>query len=289
MDLFSNEVFGMYEEGIHYEMPDDEYHAIKAISNSSLKLAKRSMRHFKHWLDSGPVKQTDAMRWGTIVHLAVLEPDRFKVEVALTEAKDRRAKEYKEALEKPDVKYALTAVEADRLTGMITELNETKHAIDLIEGGKPEVTLLTTDPDTGLKIKCRMDVVNQSKAVIVDYKTTTDCKPTEAVAEPGEITRPSDFERHAYNLGYCNQAAFYLKFARQAGLGVEFFSLVVQEKDAPYLVQPYIYGFETIDKAAEENQKLLTKIAECAASGKWPGYSNRRLPLFRPYWGLKDD
>ena len=100
---------------------------------------------------------------------------------------------------------------------------------------------------------------------------------------------PSEFEKKSYNLGYCNQAAFYLKYARQERIKAEFFSILAQEKDNPYLAVSYAYGCETLDAADEENSKLLLQIAKCAKDGIWPGYTNKTEIMCRPYWGMTSE
>ena len=52
------------------------------LSFSSLKAFDRSPLAFVHYKE-GPRKETDAMRFGTMVHRAVLEPDKYQATVAV--------------------------------------------------------------------------------------------------------------------------------------------------------------------------------------------------------------
>ena len=56
-----------------------DYHAIKALSNSSLSVLKRSPTEFYKRFIAGEMKgqETDAMFLGSAVHMLALEPERF--------------------------------------------------------------------------------------------------------------------------------------------------------------------------------------------------------------------
>ena len=63
-----------------------DYHAIKALSNSSLSVLKRSPTEFyKRFVTEDPkermtVEESDAMLLGSAVHMLALEPERFDAE-----------------------------------------------------------------------------------------------------------------------------------------------------------------------------------------------------------------
>lgn len=208
----------------------------------------------------------------------------------MTDAKDKRAKEYKEAKQENPDKYILTRSEVEQITAMATEMADTQHCIRLLKDGAPEVTIFTTDPDTGLKVKARLDFVSTDpeRPYILDLKTTTDAKPA-VIKDTMTRVPPSNFERHAYNLGYDTQAAFYLDIAQQSKLNAEFYSLIVQETSEPYLCQSYAYGFETIDQARQEKRELLNMIAKCAKDKHWPGYSQKTELITRPWWTMGEE
>ena len=80
------------EPGVYGGIGNEEYHKGPGLSSSDLKLLARSPLHYKT-AKAIPPKETDAMRLGTAVHCAVLEPDRFEKEYAAApEAIDRRTK-----------------------------------------------------------------------------------------------------------------------------------------------------------------------------------------------------
>ena len=77
------------EPGI-YEMSREDYDKLQAI-NASLLLAGPTMAHRKAYLD-GKRETSDALAFGTALHMYILEPDRFKTHYILYDVPpDRRS------------------------------------------------------------------------------------------------------------------------------------------------------------------------------------------------------
>ena len=103
-----------------------DYHADPAISASQLKTVMQSPYHYwSRYLDPDRVAMvpTAAMRLGSLVHCAVLEPDELSTRYQL--APDRRTKEGKaavtemaaagiEAVSETDLAQALQIADAER-------------------------------------------------------------------------------------------------------------------------------------------------------------------------------
>jgi hypothetical protein len=80
------------------------------LSFSSLKSFDRSPLSFVHYKE-GPRKETDAMRFGTMVHRAVLEPDKYQATVAVYDGR-RGTNAHKDFLQANAHKDILTVKEA---------------------------------------------------------------------------------------------------------------------------------------------------------------------------------
>ena len=80
------------------------------LSFSSLKAFDRSPLAFVHYKE-GPRKETDAMRFGTMVHRAVLEPDKYQATVAVYDGR-RGTNAHKEFMLENAHKDVLTVKEA---------------------------------------------------------------------------------------------------------------------------------------------------------------------------------
>ena len=66
-----------------------EYHSNNAISRSSLFQMSRSPAHFKYAMENKET-ETDALRFGTMFHAFVLEPELFEKNYILVDKIDRR-------------------------------------------------------------------------------------------------------------------------------------------------------------------------------------------------------
>lgn len=288
-DLLGSEEFDKWGVGVHFGIPEDVYHALPAVSSSSMKHARRSFRHFQYYVEGGEYLDTPKKAFGRISHRALLEYERFKETCIFSDFADKRSKAYKEMVKANPDKDVLTAKESKQLTAMFTELSLSEPCMDLIKEGRPEVTILAIDPVTKLRLKCRIDWVSIDRPFLLDYKTTEDARPTELPdsLDATKSIRSSKFERNANTLGYENQAAFYLWMSELAGIKKQFFAVIAQEIKPPFVPCAYVYGFETVDEAAGENRETLNRIKDAIDVGKFPGYSDKPVVLARPTYARK--
>jgi PDDEXK-like domain of unknown function (DUF3799) len=276
----------VYEPGVYYDISDDVYHRINGVSSTALKESRRSLRHFEHFINNGNTEEKAHLEFGYLCHLAILQKDLFQERTIITDIESKASKAYKDIAKLHPDKRVLSGPESDRLIGMMEALSKEKHCMDLIKDGRPEVTVLIRDPDTGLNLKGRFDWVstNPNKPYILDYKTTQDAKPTN-IPDPDEFNgfiRSSKFEKNANSYGYENQGAFYMYVAKLAKIKASFFSILAQEKEAPYVMCPYVYEPETLQEATDENAISLARIYDAIKMQKFPGYSDKPVVLARP-------
>ncbi|MCB1809896.1 MAG: hypothetical protein KDJ99_33425, partial [Candidatus Competibacteraceae bacterium] len=79
--------------GIVAGIPEDEYHALPRLSQSSIKTLLRSPSHYKH----GERKETAAMKQGSLIDIALTEPERLDADYHVVPAgfrMDPRTKAY---------------------------------------------------------------------------------------------------------------------------------------------------------------------------------------------------
>ncbi|MFA4084219.1 PD-(D/E)XK nuclease-like domain-containing protein [Mycobacteroides salmoniphilum] len=146
--------------------------------------------------------------------------------------------------------------------------------------GQAEVSLVATDPETGVRLKARPDWVNPtgSRLTIVDYKT----------AVSSEV---SAFSRKAADFGYHIQDVWYRRVAQLLKLHSDpRFLFVVQEKEPPYEVSVFEYQ-DPIDIAESQRQmrEAISIYQRCSTEGEWPGRSPEVTPIFLPQWAHGDD
>jgi len=269
---------------VYEGIPFEDYLRWHAVSQSQLKELARSPAHLRAKL-SEPDTDTDALRIGRALHAAVLEPAEFDSPArfgVIPDGTDRRTKAGKELWE-TIARSGATPIkqdEYDRVVAMREALNAHTAAGTLLRtDGRAELSLVWTDPATGVLCKARHDrhAAAIGGGVVLDVKTTTDASPRE-------------FERTVFTFGYHRQGAFYLRGARALSLAVEHYAILAVEKVAPFAVAVYRLNEGAIDAGDAEVGALLGRYKRCAAADAWPGYPEGVLDLALPdwAWGVSD-
>lgn len=252
------------------DMPNDEYHCYPAISKSGLDLVERSPEHYEYRV---PRSSTRAMEIGTAIHAAILEPDRFKDEyVLLKDTHVRTASEYKQAIKAHSSEKVLVSHEADKVSGMQESIYANQSAASLLkQDGHRELSVFATDPETGVLLKCRFDLLT-TDYIGVDLKKTTDI-------------RPEKFSRSVYDYRYHVQDAFYsYVFELAAGFALKAFKILAVEVDMPNPSHVYQLDDEAKAEGNRAFRRNLETYAKCAESKDWHGYNIESELLSLPTW-----
>jgi len=240
-------------------MPNDIYHAWPdSISKSSLDLIARSPAHYAY---REPRESTRNMEIGTAIHTALLEPERFRADyVLLRDVADRRSSAYKEATKAHPASNVLTGSEADLVSGMQEAVYANPQArLALTQEGCTEASLFVNDPETGVLVRVRFDLLTESGEAY-DLKKCQDA-------------RPDVFSRSIYNYGYHIQSAFYQDVYEWAtGKPLACFKIIAVEERLPHSVMVYRLDDTAIAEGRREYREALNLYATCVESGEWPSY-----------------
>lgn len=253
-----------------------DYRALDGLSISALKEMRTSPMKYQYSL-TAPRFETPAMALGTAAHLAILEPHRMGTEFApIYPGAVRRGKEWEAHQALHAGKLMLNQTELDAVIGMRESVLLYAPAMELLETGDAEVSMLWTDAETGLPCRGRMDWLTmdgEDTDIIVDLKTT---KSVNAQA----------FGKQAHSLGYHLQAAYYCDgFFTATGRYPQFKFLCV-ESSAPHEVALFSVPAEVIAQGRMEYRQLLARLVECEASGVWPPALTEEIPLQLPRWAM---
>ena len=260
-------------------MSNHDYHAGPGLSKSGMDRLAISPEHYRSYLVE-PREETKALRVGSALHKLALEPDTFGDECAVAPHCDRRTKEGKAeyaAFEAASAgKMILSFDEHDLASNMARSIRTRKLPAAAIGApGEAEVSFFWKDPSLGTLCKCRPDYL-RNDGYIVDIKTTEDA-------------RKAHFERSAETYRYYVQAAFYLQGVEAVtGERMKDFIFIVVEKSPPFAVACYYADTEMIFAGNEEVRRCLALYEECEASGDWPGYAEKIIPLSRPRWAVNE-
>jgi hypothetical protein len=247
-----------------------DYHADPAVSASHLHAVARSPYHYwSRFLDSNriPLEPTAAMRLGTLVHTAVLEPDELSKRYSTCLPRNTKAgKEQAERMATAGIE-AVTGSDMALALSMANSVRNHPAAAALLAQGKAEQSFWWDDTTTGLRCKCRPDWYYGT--TVIDLKTTTDASP-------------SGFARSIATFRYHVQASHYL-----TGLhGAKRFVFIAVEKTAPYAVAVYELDAAAMAAGDELRQRDMRVIADCQATKEWPGYGDDCQTLSLPSWAL---
>lgn len=265
------------------DMPAAEYHTHHAVSNSQLSEIARSPAHFRARLDGARViAETPAMRLGTALHCAVLEPERFAAEYVgapdFGDGRTKAAKEAKAAFETEHAgKLVLSSDEHEAVLGMSASIASRKTPSFLLGRSiRREASVFWVDAETGIECRARPDALSDDSRVIVDIKTTDD-------ASEGA------FERSIAKWRYHVQAAFYLDGVEAAtGTRPDAFAFFVVERSAPYACAFYVLDADALNIGQRDYRARLSALKECRANKQWPGYPDELRIVSLPAWAKRE-
>ena len=195
-------------EEILSQMIEDEFYygylGQNALSSSSFKLLLKSPKQYQKYLEE-PAPETQALRDGTLFHLSLLEPDKFK-ELRVVDVKSKAAKIYKDAV-KEHGKVYLTH-ELQKAKELASHFMANKWCVKILENAQYEIPYIKMIE--GLPVRGKADIIKNKE--IIDLKTTSDI---------------NNFKYSAYRYGYDLQAYLYL----QLFPNVNKFSFIVIDKN----------------------------------------------------------
>lgn len=255
------------------------YRAAAGVNVSSLKELARSPLHYRYAKDN-PKPTTSAMSLGTAAHCATLEPERFAAEFVTWTGGRRAGKEW-DAF-KADAEAAqrliLTEDERDTALAIAQAVRACPEAMVYLKRGHAEVSMSWQHDEPELALKGRVDwlTVVDGCDVVVGLKTTRDL-------------RPREFAAQAARLCYHWQWAFYYDgFERITGRKPAMVEIVV-ENAAPHAVAVYRIPEHVLERGRQEYRDALTTLAQCEASGVWPGPVVGEVEFDLPGWAYPED
>jgi exodeoxyribonuclease VIII len=166
------------EPGI-YDTSNEAYHPGPGVSRSALLEFKRSPYHYWYKYknpDYIPESPTPAQILGSALHMAILEPKKFKEQFVILPKVDKRtqagAEKWKQLQEEIGNRSILTEAQYEELQAMKASFEENTLAVQLIKNAQIEQSIYWNDPDTGILCKCRPDILHNN--LVVDLKTAHD-------------------------------------------------------------------------------------------------------------------
>jgi exodeoxyribonuclease VIII len=249
-----------------WEIPEDLYHAGPGFGSSNVKAALKSPAHVKI-----KFPQSDAMKFGTAVHLALLEPNRFEEEYVLKPADiDLRTKGGKDFAKSVAGKKILSADQAEAIQVIRGRMKDSQTWLELASFAEPETCLYQTFDGVLLKGRCDLISVTEQSVTIVDLKTTKDA---------GE-----DFRRSAMGMGYPIQAALYCDLAQKIFQRPVTFIWAAIENAEPYGLAFYRADEPTLAYGRGKVMEALKVLKKAEREGFSQVYPDTIQPMSLPRW-----
>lgn len=263
---------------ILYELAYDDYAAKPGLRASDLKTLKRSPAHWKAQQEAER-PETDAFMFGRAVHSALENGEKFIETYAVEPEVNRRTNAGKEELSKWRASLRPGAVVVkpewvDPIKGMLLAMRQHRLVGNMISKGTRESSVFVTDPETGIRLKCRPDLITD-RGHLVDFKSTRD-------ASDDVFTRDI-FSKRGYF--YALQLAHYCHCLRVAGIGSgESATIIAVEKEAPYGINIFPLDVGCLSVGEHWRKKLTAYYADCVSKNEWPSYPESPVQVVIPNW-----
>lgn len=280
--------------GWYSGIPLERYHSKGicdglAVSSSNLRTcARRSLAHMHaSWCENPKAEQnkpTRSMILGTAAHHFLLGESKYNLAYATQplEYRDKTTGKLKPWHNGADFCKAWVAKqEAKGLTVLmpkellvIQAMSQSLALESIVKDaeiltGLVEHSGFARDPDTGLWLKVRPDVIPTYSGDYVDLKTTSDVT---TVALQSTIR----------NFGYFQQGALIWEVADLLGDPFKSFNLMFVETDVPYCARRIELTMDDLGRGRQLNRLMLREITQAVNEDRWPGPGygdDRPLPL----------
>jgi hypothetical protein len=207
------------------------------------------------WEKEHPTGTTKAMALGTVIHLALLQPDLFWSTYRTVNC-NRGTKKFDECVAEDDSRVVVTTEEFDIIDNLTDRYRANKFCNQITQGSFVEHGVYWTDADTGLECKARPDLFND--LVLVDLKKT-------------RHTSNRQWWWDFRGMFYHAQFAFYHDALEHVD-GRKRTCVVIKAETIPcYDVVFYALPDAAIDAGREHYKRLLCELRDCIEAGLWPG------------------
>lgn len=266
-------------EGLHQDVPMDVYHdnccSGPSVSGSMLFRMDESCPARAlagHYLSPWPREEdeTQATAIGIAAHTLILEgeaafADRYAVKPEGMTFSTAEGKAWKAAHASKEI---IRQADFEIVSGMCRAIGEHPAARNAFTGGRPEVTAIRKDPETGIWLKVRPDYLRSGLAI--NYKTT---------ANASERLWTLD----AMKFGYHVNAALAVDVLKALDRPANYL-FVTQEKSVPFLCAVRVFDDALMQAGRIVYRRSLRIFADCISSGKWPGYGDDVSTVAIPPW-----
>jgi len=258
-----------------------EYDALPRVRSTSLKtIIQKSPKHFR-WEETHKKPPNAGMILGTATHAALTEPDVYRRDMVSAPLASKKSVAWDAFVARHPGKLTILDKDVEVINSVVAAVRSDWYAAPYLDGVQAEMSILWTDPITEIDCKVRADLLDETdpgNPIITGFKTTRELGRT--------------FERQVDEFLYQLSWAMYREgYYRVRGVWPEMVEIVA-ETQAPFDVGVYRIDDETLEAGTTLFREALTALAECRATGVWPGFTGKGvLPLKLKRWarGMSKD
>lgn len=260
-----------------FSMIDEDYRKAPMVSQSMLKLLRRSPAHLQAWMKEPRKKDTEAQIIGRLTDHALLEPDKFKDAYhARPEGMDFRSSEGKAWKKAHSDRAIISGEDEKNIKGMIESVLGNRISRQIIEQGHSQASVFCHHTATGLLRKGRFDKLltdSTQRPVVADLKTC-------------ENGSPRMFANSVAKYWYHAQGAYYTDMLGDLIGERPFFPFIAVEKTPPYSCTVYQLDEDSMEAGRRQYESDLALFAVCRDRDVWPSYSEQIETIRLPRWAL---
>jgi hypothetical protein len=243
-------------------MTESEYRSLPALNASRFKAFHRSPYHF---LNQKEVETTEAMKVGTAIHTAVLEPNLYSSSIGFLPDVDGRTTEGKAIKKAFEEQYAgktiLKAASKDIVDRAVHAIVISDEWDTIRENKQMRYEQVLMCDLFGISCKSRLDLVDVENGIIRDIKSCDN----------------ASIEQFRYTIKdrlYWLQAGFYTLMA-EATFDKRFnFEFIAVETSEPSTAQFHSVDEQELLKWKRVVETLLIKYKSCVDANIWPKPQN---------------
>jgi exodeoxyribonuclease VIII len=259
------------------DLDNEKYHGMTEwLSKSGADLIDRAPRlYYERVILGNKPDPTKALIDGKKAHSYILEPEKLPDRYILlpddfspyTKEGKERIRKIQEAQLEP-----IKREEHEVFQGMADAVRNHPLVGPIIHTAIIEASIFWRDFTTGVKCKCRPDIMSFDLKLLADVKTASDASL-------------NGFRKSIANFRYHCQAAHYLSGARTVSADFDTFLFIAVEKTPPYLVAVYELDPEGLKRGYDQITLNYRKYQSCLETNEWPGYGEDVYLIDVPSWG----
>lgn len=259
---------------------DEMYHSDKsAIGSTQIREIIESPRLFYQNFILGKKKEeSDAMRFGKILHKAYLEYDTFVASYLImpvfgdlrTKANKDAKKEWMDSI--PPGSLVVTQEEYDMTMAIIDSAMMHESISTIFKNSISEVAGYYRDPETGIKLKFKPDERSKNNKILADVKSCRNSSPK--LYGSSAYTQRYDVQMFTYAEG----------IKRVTGVKPEIMANIACETSGTNECAIYYYEPDDLSQAEVDYRQALRTLKKCIDEDHWPQRQKQIERISTPYW-----